>query len=182
MSCRFRTAILLALVVGGVVFVQAAFGQAGNGAPPPFMTDLGSLDIEIVGATFVAKLDGVNARFEESQSDMFRGLVLTLRIKKPAAQELTLVAQDLALHYSYGRGVDVAKCQGLSAFSSQRDVDRPITLYRLGLGRVTTGIATTKSDVVFIDAFFQYMEPGTSDLFLFVAQPVGASFKTNGWK
>jgi hypothetical protein len=57
-----------------------------------------------------------------------------------------------------------------------------MALYSQGWGQSTTGLATTKSGIVYIDVFFQNMEPNTSDLYLFMAQPTGAHYTSQGWK
>jgi len=160
--------------------VRAASAQAGTA---PGVLDLKKVKIEIVGATFVKELTGVNnAVFKESNPSKYRGLVLTLKVQKPAGEELTLYCQDLVLHYRYGDKSDVARCYGISAFSVGNDVDRPMFLSPQGLASSSTGAATTKASVVYVDLFFQNMEPDTSELHLFVAQPIGASYKTDGWR
>jgi len=180
MSARFASVVsgFLALVVGSVTIASAPAPKA-----PPDALDVTKAKFQIVGATFVTKVQGANAtRFEESQLDKFRGLILTVQVTKPAGEELTLFAQDFVLHYRFGDKTDVARCQGLSGFSGQMDVDRPMSLFANGIGRTTTGLSTTKLDTMYLDLFFQFMEPNTSDIHLFVAQPTGAWFQTNGWK
>ena len=183
-SIRPRTAILLALVVFLCLVSCPQAQQLADVAntPPPLALQSRDVKIEIVDATFVRKLEGVSTKFEESQPDKFRGLVLTVKVKKPAGSGLTFVAQDFTLHYRYGQSSDVAKCFGLSSFSVDKNVDRPMSLWTHGIGRSSTGLATTKAETLFIDLFFQYMEPETSELHLLVAQPLAKSFQTSGWK
>ena len=180
MTTRFKTSMVvlsLALVCG----VSLALAQQRGASEPPLMFPVNDVKLKIIGATFVTKVQGVSNRFEETQLDKFRGLVLTLEVTKPAGRELTFVAQDFNLHYYYGEKSDVSRCQGLSTFSTQQDVDRPMKLVK-NVGRMSTGISTVKAETVFVDLFFQFMEPDTSKLHLFVAQPVGTSFQTTGWK
>ena len=181
MTSRIATAIVLAALAlaGGGSFAPAGAGQPSG---PPLLLPVEDVHFRIVGATFVSELQGTSTRFQETRLEKYRGLVLTVEIKKTPGEQLTLVAQDLALHYRYGTNSDVASCYGLSTFSKEEDTDRAMNLYRAGWGRTTTGLSTTKLGVVYVDMFFQNMEPETSDLFLLVAQPVGAYFKTSGWK
>jgi len=166
------------LVLAGGVSLWAQQERTDEPSPPLRLKDV---QFRIVGAAFVSKLEATDARFTETQLDLYRGLVLTVEIKKAPGSELTLVAQDLPLHYRYGTKSDVARCQGLSTFSKQQDVDRAMSLYPGGLGRSTTGLSTTKAGTVYVDMFFQYMEPETSELYLFLAQPASAVFETEGW-
>ena len=148
----------------------------------PRSLDLSKVKIRIVDVAFVKELTGVNATYRQKNPDKYRAAILTLEVKKPAGESITIQAQDLALHYSYGSNADVSKCSGLSTFSSTKDVDRPMSLYAMGYGSVATGTATTKGDVVFIDVFFDTIEPDVSKLHLLVAQPIGASLETKGWQ
>ena len=168
-------AIVLALMVG--MFIAATtWAQAA-----PKELDLAELEFDIVDTHFVEELQGLNATFTESQPDMYRGLLLTVEIEKPAGEELTIYVQDLVLHYTYGTTEEITPCWGISVFSGQLDVDRPLYLYTAGIGGSTTGLSSTDEDVVFVDLFFQFMEPDTEELHLFVAQPVGASYTCDGW-
>jgi len=168
--------VLLTLAVGLLIPV---FAQNWN---PPEVFDLSKVQFQIVAATFVTKLDTQRANFIEKNPEQYHGLIVTLRITKVPGAELTLVCQDIALHYRYGQQSDVARCYGLSTYTTQQNEDRAMSLYSQGWGRSTTGPATTKSDTVYIDLFFQNLEPETSDLYLFKAQPTGAHFTSQGWK
>ncbi|MDH7598198.1 MAG: hypothetical protein QHH07_01005 [Sedimentisphaerales bacterium] len=173
------------VVVGLSILLVSGLAQVGTrpaSQPAPHTFPIGQMKVRIVGVTFVSRLEGSNLRYEETEPNKYRGLVLTLQITKPADSELTIWAPDLALHYRHGQNADVAVCYGLSGFSTQPDVDRQITFYRLGYGKVTTGMATTRAQTVYVDAFFQYMEPDVSELHLLIAQPVGASAATDGWQ
>jgi hypothetical protein len=108
-------------------------------------------------------------------------MLLTLRVTKPAGEPLTLFAPDLALHYRRGEGSEVSRCFGLSVFSTEQDVERPIRLFQRGYGLTATGQATVKADVLYVDAFFDSIEPDIREVHLLVAQPVGAALATNGW-
>lgn len=180
---RAVLASVLALValMAGVSLSSAQQGDAA--AAPPFVLSMEDLQFRIADATFVSEYQGANgSSFKETQMDQYRGLVLTVEVRKPAGKELTLVAQDISLHYNYGTSSDVAGCFGLSAYSAEKDADRAMSLYPGGYGRSATGLSTTKASVVYVDMFFQNMEPSTSQLHLFIAQPVGASFETTGWE
>ncbi len=180
MKATFRTMlmfVLLALVVG------CSARAVAQDQKPPQTIDLSTLKFEIVDATFVKELAGVNAHFSmATNADKYRGLVLTLKVTKPAGEELKIACVDIVLHYRYGQKTDVTRCYGLSTYSTQPDSDRAMALYASGIGSSTTGLATTKASTVFIDVFFQGMEPETSDLYILIAQPVGTYFKTGGWK
>jgi hypothetical protein len=167
---------LTVLVAGLALYVFAQDMSA------PEILDLSRVGFQIVDARFVLKLEGTQGRFAEGHPDKYRGLVVTLKITKQAGAELALACQDISLHYRYGNGSDIAKCYGLSTFSDKQDEDRAMALYTQGWGRTTTGPATTRSSTVFVDVFFQNMEPETRDLYLFIAQPTGAEFTTSGWK
>ncbi len=75
-----------------------------------------------------------------------------------------------------------AACSGLSNFSTIMDTDRTMNLFALGYGSTSTGLATMKRETVYVDAFFQNMESDTRDLYLLIAQPIGAHLKTEGWQ
>ena len=179
MKMTVTSIVRFALLTSAVGLSAPAFAQNPN---PPDVFDLTKARIQIVDATFVTKLDSQKAQFTESKPDQYRGLIVTLKITKTAGAEFSLACQDIALHYRYGQQSDIARCYGLSSYSTQQNQDRAMALYSQGWGRSTTGLATTKSDAVFIDVFFQNMEPETSDLYLFIAQPTGAHFTSQGWK
>ncbi len=173
---RIVNSVSLALALG---FYMPALAQNPN---PPDVFDLSKVKLQIVDATFVTKLDSEKAHFSESKPDQYHGLIVTVLVTKAIGEEVTLTCQDIALHYRYGNGSDVARCYGLSNYSIQQDVDRSLALYSQGWGQSTTGPATTNSGTAYIDLFFQNMEPNTSDLYLFIAQPTGAHFISQGWK
>jgi len=162
------------------VLAIGAIGSAAKAAPRLLALD--SLKLQIVDAMFVTKLTGLNAAFQEGQPEKFRGLVVTLRIEKKPGEAVELCAQDLTLHYRYGTKNDVAICHGLSTFSAEEKVDRPMKLFAKGYGYSSTGPSTSRAPVVYVDLFFMFMEPNTSDIHLCVARPTGASFQTQGWK
>jgi hypothetical protein len=167
---------LLALAIG---LYLPAFAQNPT---PSDLFDLSKVNFQIVDATFVTKLDGLSGHFAETKPEQYHGLIVTLRVTKASGAELTLTCQDIALHYRYGQQSDVARCNGLSSYSTQQNEDRAMALYTLGWGKSTTGLATTKSGTVYINVFFQNMEPNTGDLYLFMAQPTGAHYTSQGWK
>lgn len=169
---------LLALVLG-VACVGKAEWTGAKGVPG--LLDLEGVTMEIVGAHFVKYYEGVNAVFEETEPETYRGLLLTVRIEKPAGRALTLHYPDVSLHYNWGDDYDVAPCNGISAFSTELQTDRPMTFSASGWGKATTGIATTDAEVVYVDFFFQNMEAETSDLYICIGQPQAGPFKTEGW-
>jgi len=148
----------------------------------PGAIDLSKVRFEIVKSMFVSKLEGINASYTENQPDKFRGLLLTVRITKPASAALTIHGPDLDLHYNHGNTYDVLNCQGLSSFSKSMDVDRPMRLWSTGIGSVATGTSTLDADTLYMDVFYQYLEPDTKDVYLMIAQPTGLHYTTTGWK
>jgi len=172
---KLTLAVLLTLVAG---FAAPAFAQDEN---PPDSVDMSKVKFQIVDATFVSNLQGTNANYKETQLDKYRGLVLTVKVTKQPGQPLTVICQDINIHYRFGESSDVAKCFGLSSFSAQQDEDRAMSLYSLGWGKSTTGTSTSKSGTVYFDVFFQNMEPETHDVHLFWGQSIGAVYTTHGW-
>jgi hypothetical protein len=179
MNVTVRRIVMPALLALVASLSLCAFAQDEN---PPETFDLTKVRFQIVDATFVSRLEGTQGRFQETHPDLYRGLIATVKITKQAGAELTLACQDIALHYRHGQQSDIAKCFGLSTYSLRQDEDRAMALYSQGWGRSSTGTATTRADTVYIDIFFQNMEPDTRDLYLFVAQPTGAHFTAAGWK
>ena len=152
-----------------------------NGPDVPGSIDLAKVKFEIVDAIYVRELHGANnRRFEESEPDTYRGIIVTVKVTKPADESLRMAVQDVSLHYKYGENFDIAACSGLSQFSTDKEVDRPMNLYTR-YGFTSTGTYTRQSEVVYVDAFFQNMESDTRELYLSVAQPVSDPFSTPGW-
>ena len=146
---------------------------------PPDMLVASELGIEIAGEQFVAEIQGVNSTLSNNSSE-YRILVLTLKITKSAGLPLTLEAPDWVLHYYYENGTDVAPCQGVSYFSTMAGADRPM---RVGnREKSSTQAATTASDEVYVDLLFGGMEASTGQMHLLLAQPIGASFNSNGYR
>lgn len=149
----------------------------------PDSVDLNSVKFKIVGAYFVDTLQGVNAKWRDTSDGKYRGLVLTVEVKKPAQKALSLHANDFSLHYYYGKdSTDVSPCHGVSGFSTVKGVDRPMKLSQTGRVASETGAATSSADTVYVDLFFQGFEPNTRELHLLMAQPCAAPFSTSGWK
>ena len=149
---------------------------------PSEVIDLSKVRLQIVDATFVTKLDSAKAKFEESKPNQYHGLIVTVRVTKTPEEPLTLTCQDINLHYRFGQESDVASCYGLSNYTTQQFKDRFMSLYSQGYGKSTTGQAATRSGTVYVDVFFQKMEPQTRELYLFLSQPTGAHFTTPGWR
>lgn len=175
---RFALAAALALALAAA---PAALAQTPAGARGDAF-DAARAGVSIEAASFVAELQGANASFKELQPDKYRGLVLTLRVRKPPDEPLTIYAQDLALHYRFGAKRDVARCTGISAFSLTRDAERRIVFMPQGLGSMATAVNSTSAAEIFVDLFFQGMEPESSELDLRAAHPIGARHVTRGWK
>lgn len=180
---RRAAAVMVCATVGAAVLIGlTAHRSEGDDAQAPGVFPAGACEMTIVGQAFVRELTAENAQFTESQADKYRGLVVTLKITKPADLPLTLHAQDLPLHYRYGDSYDVAICMGLSAFSTTANTERAMQLSSSAYVKSTTGTATTQAATVYVDAFYQYMEPAVSGLEVLVAQPVGAQAKSAGWR
>jgi len=176
-----RRLVACGVLLAGVALSAIGLYAANAKDDIPGACDMAKVSFEIVGATFVTKLDGVSATFTESEPEKFHGMVLTVKVRKPAGEQLQLFAPDLCLHYRHGDAFDVMPCQGLSTFSTTNDTDRVMNFFARSYGSTTTGVATQGASTVYVDAFFQYIEPDTSDLCLLVAQSVGAQFTTKGW-
>jgi hypothetical protein len=171
------SAAFLSLAIGPSM---PAFAQNPN---PPEVLDLSKVSFQIINVTFMSKLEGGNKKnFLETDLATYRGLVVTLRITKVAGAELTLPCMDINLHYRYGDQHDIANCHVLSNFTTQQYEGRTLNLWPGGWGRVTTGAAATTSSTVYIDVFFEHLEPNTSDLYILIAQPTGSHFTSQGWK
>ena len=178
-SARYVT---IALCILSLAALPGRVTAAETASSIPGSIDLSKVHFEIMKAVFVSKLEGINASYTENQPDKFRGLLLTVRITKPVSEALTIHGPDLDLHYNHGDTYDVLNCQGLSSFSKSLDVDRPMRLWSTGIGSVTTGTSTQDSDVLYMDVFYQYLEPDTKDVYLMIAQPTGLHYTTSGWK
>ena len=173
----------LVVIVVGLALAGLGRGEAASqGGGAPGVMDLEKVKVEIVEATFVTELDGGKAQYKERQPDKYRGMLLTLRVTKPAGMPLKLFAPDLVLHYWRGEQAEVSRCFGLSAFSAEQGMDRPMRLFRLGYGLTVTGQATVKAGVLYVNAFFDNIEPDIREMHVLVTQSVGATLATNGWQ
>jgi hypothetical protein len=149
----------------------------------PDQVDLQEIKFEIVGVQYVSELSAANAQFKQNKPDEYRGLIVTIEARKPKDRQLKLFTQDFSLHYLYGDDeTDVAPCLGISGFSSSKDLDRPMYLSKSGRKSSQTGSATTASEVVYFELFFDGFEPDTKELHLLVAQPCMPPYGTKGWK
>jgi hypothetical protein len=173
--------LALALCIWGFTALPCRVSWAQPVSSIPGAIDLSKIHFAIDTVIFVSKLEGVNASYNENQPDKFRGLVITVRVTKPAGASLTVHGPDFDLHYNHGDTYDVLNCQGLSGFSKTKDVDRPMRLWSTGIGSVSTGTSTQDSDTLYMDIFYQYLEPDTKDVYLMIAQPTGLHYTTNGW-
>ena len=172
-----------AVTLGLTVVLITAWAACGANSEkiPPGWTDVKKVSFAIVDALFVKHLDAVNATFDQGDNK-YRGVVITMEITKPAGEQITLEACDFTLHYRYGDGSDVAPCKGISAFSTDTGVDRPMQLSSVGRVSSTSGTATTKDDSIYVDLFFDGMESTTSELYILYATPVTSGFETSGWE
>ncbi|HEX9933738.1 MAG TPA: hypothetical protein VGB38_00975 [bacterium] len=161
--------------------VLSVTGQTGQ-RPAPSLVNLQEVSFRMISHTFITELDASNATYKMTQPDEYRGIVVTVEVKKPAGKALTLYMQDFCVHYNYGESdSDISPCKGISAFSTSQDVDRPMTLRNTHRGSSATGTSTTAASTLYIDFFFDYFEPTTKDLYLFVGQPCTQPYYTNGW-
>lgn len=175
--------LLLSTVLGGTLNAAAppaAEGPSGD-RPFPVYLDLDKTKVEIVAARFVAEYQGTTNHYQSSQPERYRAVVVTLQVTKPAGIPLTFAVPDISLHYYYGDASDVLPCSGISGFSTERNTDRPMALLDNGYGRSSTGPATSSAKTVFVDVFFQNLEPNTNDLYVFLGRSAGNAFKTEGW-
>jgi hypothetical protein len=181
MSLRARCGVVsVVAVLLGLGAVAVSSQEAAPGIPA--LLDPAETRLEIVDATFVTELTGENVDYTENKPDQYHALVVTVKVTKPAGRVLTLYPADLALHYRRSSGdYDVAPCSGVSAFSTSPGIDRTMSFFPAGFGSVSTGVTTQKADVLYADLFFQNMEADTRDLYLLVAQPVGAHLVVSGW-
>ena len=136
--------------------------------------------IEIVKATFHEEVKGANATYKTDRPDKFRALRVTLKITKPTGAAIEVRAADIVVHYQRRESSQAATCKGLSMLSTEPDSNRPLLITNDGslTSSTKTDSATSKAEVLYLDAVFFGMEPDVSDLRWFVAQPVAAS----GWK
>lgn len=161
--------------------------ESGTGKMPisnsqiPALIDVSKIKFEIIGTMFVTELEGVGRKFKETEPEKYRGMVVTVRIKKPAGMALKIFNADLPLHYYHGDDYDVMICQGLSSFSTTQDVDRPMQLFNR-YGSTSTGTSSTQASEVYLDIFYQYLEPDTGDIYIMIANTMGAHYKTEGWE
>lgn len=170
------TCLAATLVTLGSVSAQDQTSTA------PDAVDLKDINIKIVEALYITELRGVKGSFKQKQPEKYRGLVLIVELEKPAGSALTLYAQDFSLHYYYGKeSSDVAPCQGISGFSTTKDTDRPMAFDAQGRQASQTGVATTGADTVYVDLFFDFLEPDTREFHLLLAQPVIIPYATSGW-
>ena len=181
-SLFFVLMLTMLLLTASAIIAADAAGKLDSKQAVPKALDLNRVKIRIVDLAFVKELTGINATYKEQHPDKYRAAIVTLEVNKPAGETISIQAQDLTLHYSYGGNADVSGCAGLSSFSTGKDVDRPMNLWSAGYGFVATGTTTRKSETVFIDAFFLNIEPDVSKVYLLVAQPIGASCETKGWQ
>lgn len=168
--------LLSALILMATAMLPAALPQDG---PPGTVT---GATFKVIGAHFVEEYQGINEKFETNDAAKFRGVILTVEVKKYPDEVLTLFAPDFSLHYYYGDSFDVVQCYGISGFSTARDTDRPMTFFGAGYGKAATGMATTKGKKVYVDLFFRDLEPTISNLYLFMGTPVGKPFASGGWE
>lgn len=168
--------LLSTLSLMATAMLPAALPQDG---PPGTVT---GATFKIIGAHFVEEYQGINEKFETQDAVKFRGVILTVEVKKKPDEVLTLFAPDFSLHYYYGDSFDVVQCYGISGFSTARDTDRPMTFFWGGYGKIPTGLATTKGKKIYVDLFFRDLEPDISNLYLFLGAPVGKPFDSGGWK
>jgi len=178
MHRRVRIAGLCGLclaAVGGI-----ALGVAAVTKPAPRALDLNTVKMEIANAEFVTELEGQTSSYNAPDASEYRGVVLTVKVTKPAGTPLSIEAPDLSLHYYFGEDSDVVPCLGLSSFSTGLESDRAMALFNRGYGKTETQKYSTNAGTVYFDAFFTGLEPNVNDIYLFVGKPV-TSRHTEGW-
>ena len=178
----------LLLDSGIPLFAQASATPSAKECPYVLEVNRG-LKVEIVDVLFTDEIQGVRGnrmKVPEDKKDKMRFALVTIKITKPAKKRLTLAAADLTLHYYHGDQAEVAPCEGISYFSIGNDTDRPMDLSQSdgpGFVKQTTGAKCTKSEVVYLDGSFAFMEPDTREVWICIGQPVSAEpFRTKGWK
>ena len=169
-------ALILYSAVGTRLFPQVlAGGSTTRGCP--HLVDLQQVKMEVAQIIFVDLVDGAGGtrlRVPDDQRDKFRIAVVTVRVKKPAGMRIEMAAADLTLHYYHGTEVEVAPCEGISAFATVLDIDRQVNLARMpgpGWVKMTTMPRSTQATEVYFDAVFDKVEPDTREVWLCVAQP-----------
>ena len=192
--------LALAVIVGSGISLYAAgtVNHAGAGtdsssasASPaqalsqvPGTTSLKGLRLDVVGVRFLTQLTGDNADFNQTDDlDKYRGAVVTLKVTKPAGTELTLHAADLPIHYWRGQreAYDVLPCHGMSSFSTDANADRAMSLYAGSWGKQATEAGTTAAPVIYVDLFYELIEPDISRIYILFARQIGNGLKTAGW-
>ena len=176
-----------AVLAGAALFTPVRAMQTDRECP--LTLDLKRVGVQIDGIAFVEEvpgLDGNSMKLNDEQRPKFRVAVVTLKITKAAGAKLTLAAADLTLHYNNAEGPEVTVCEGLSIFSTAKDMDRPVKLPRQsgpGFVKQVTGPAATQATTVFVDAVFGFIEPEISEAWIAVGQPTTAApYATTGWK
>lgn len=172
--------VQLFLILALIVNFSVLFGQS----TPALVANLGN--VEIVGCLFVTEYttERYTVRVSEDDMDKYRIAIITLRIQKPAGEELKLAAADVTLHYYYDSKEETAPCDGISVFSSVLDVDRVLKTGKCSPGwlKQTTGTRTTAAATIYVDVAFRQIEPDISQMWVCVAKPVTAEYSTKGWK
>jgi hypothetical protein len=187
-SNRFHA---IAVVTVAAVLAFAALFMPARAADRecPLTVDLKHVNVQIDSISYaeeVPGMDGNSMKLNDEQRAKYRAAVVTLKITKPAGAKLTLAAADLTLHYYNSEGPEVTVCEGLSFFSTAKDMDRPIKLPRQsgpGFVKQTTGPAATQATTLYVDAVFGLIESDISDAWIAVGQPTTAApYATTGWK
>lgn len=180
-------AALIGLMFGGVTRARAAAATSTKRCP--YILNLRKdVTMELVNVKFTDEVQGVGGnrmKIRGERLKVFRIAIATLKITKPRGKRLSVTAADFTMHYYHGSNKEVAPSEGLSAFSTQRDFDRPMTLPRMsgpGFTRQTTGSRTTKAGIVYVDVVFSYMEPDTREVWVCYGRPIQTRpFITEGW-
>jgi hypothetical protein len=193
-SLRFLAATVIVVSVTALlgarnlVVAQSLLNSGGGKSCPLVLAYDQGIKAEVVGIIFTDEVQGSSGnrmRLNEDQKAKMRIGVVSIKITKPAEQRLTLAAADVTLHYFHGENAEVSPCEGISAFSTNNDADRPMELSRTmgpGFVKQTTGARATAASEVYIDAVFGFIEPNTSEVWICLGQPgVKQGFKTKGW-
>ncbi len=179
---------LLVAVSAGLVLITAVVVLASQQSQQscPAVVPLTDCRVTIDSIQFPERVQEGAIDIREPDPSKYHFAVVTMRIDKPAGQQLVLPAADVTLHYRRGAGdtFDVAPCEALSAFSTTPEEDRKLDCFAgMGPGWVksTTGAAATKASRVYVDAVFAKIERDITDTWICFGQPGSSRYRSSGW-
>ncbi len=183
MSRRLLVALSAAILLATAIAVLAS-QQSQQSCPA--VVSLADCRVTIHSVQFPERIQEGAIDIREPDPTKYHFALVTMRIDKPAGQQLVLPAADVTLHYRRGTGeaFDVAPCEALSAFSVSPDEDRKLDCFAgMGPGWVksTTGTATTQASHVYVDAVFAKVERDVTDTWICFGQPGSQRYRASGW-